>query len=308
LAIVSRVALVTGGAGFVGRHLLPLLLGEGWEVHCLCLPQTEVKIADLATRGVEIHLLEDDSRALRETVYAVRPDVVFHLASLFKAEHEPGDVEPLVSSNVLFGCLLLDAASEAGCRSVVNIGTSWQHYGDAGYDPVCLYAATKQAFEDLAEFYVRARGLAMVTLVLFDTYGPADDRPKLVPSLIDLARGRRLGLSSGEQMLDLVYVGDVAAAVLMAAERLLRGLPSAAGGVEHFTVDTGVWTSIRDLVDLIGRLTGEKLAVDWGAHAYRSREVMQPWSGGERLPGWQSQVSLEEGLRRCLAAREGCSA
>ena len=310
---MTRVALVTGGTGFMGRRLLDELLRAGWSVHCLALPGTEGDVAGLVRRGLRLHRVTETPAAWQAEGAALRPDVVFHLASRFVAEHVAGDVEPLVAGNVLFGCLLLDALTAAGCRRLVNIGTSWQHYRDADYDPVCLYAATKQAFEDLAEYYVQARGLDMVTLKLFDTYGPDDDRPKLVPALLGLCRdGGHADLSAGTQEIDLVYVDDVVAAIVTAGLRLLShadgsGPQRVPGRRECFAVATGEPVSLRELVAVIERLSQARLGVTWGARPGRAREVRRPWSRGERLPGWEPSVSLEEGLRRCLRAA-GCSA
>jgi nucleoside-diphosphate-sugar epimerase len=298
---MRRTALVTGGTGFIGRQLLVKLLEREWDVHCLCVPGTEGRVAELASRGLQLHAVTDASELWRAEVAGLHPDVVFHLASLFIAEHVPADVEPLVRSNVLFGALLLDAMSEGGCHRLVNIGSSWQHYQDAEYDPVCLYAATKQAFEDLAEYYVRARALRMVTLSLFDTYGPDDDRPKLVPTLLDLSRnGGRLGLSPGDQQVDLVYADDVVAAILVASDRLMGDGPDVHGHAERYAVDSGAPVSLKDLVALVERLSGTKIDVEWGARPYRSREVMRPWRLGVRLPGWMAEVPLSDGLRRCI--------
>jgi nucleoside-diphosphate-sugar epimerase len=307
---MTTVALVTGGTGFIGRPLLDRLLDMGWSVHCLCLPGTEGKVAGLVPRGLRIHPLTDDPAQWQSEVSAVKPDVVFHLASLFIAEHAAEDVEPLVRSNVLFGCLLLDAMSKSGCRCLVNIGTSWQHFMDAVYDPVCLYAATKQAFEDLAEFYVQGCGLDMVTLKLFDTYGPDDDRPKLLPALMSLRdNGGRLSLSGGEQLVDMVFVQDVVAAIITASQRLLTPAVTAsdggAGRSECFAVDSGERVSLRELVALVERLSGATIDVAWGARPYRAREVMRPWNRGERLPGWTPKVPLAEGLMATLQAA-GC--
>lgn len=311
--LMTRVALVTGGTGFIGRGLIKELLGAGWSVHCLHVPGTEGAVAGLAGPSLRLHPVGDDAATWQAKVAAVRPDVVFHLASLYRAEHAAEDVEPLVRSNILFGCQLLEAVTAAGCRRFVNIGTSWQHFRDSDYDPVCLYAATKQAFEDVAEYYVRARGLNMVTLKLFDTYGPEDDRPKLLPALIGLcSRGGRLSLSAGEQQVDMVYVADVVAAIVGAAWRLLdqKGAPPTGDGddrSECFAVDAGKRVSLRQLVALIERLSGRALDVRWGERPYREREVMHPWSRGERLPGWAPRVSLEDGLQMTLLAA-GCAA
>ncbi len=281
-------ALVTGATGFIGGHLERRLVADGWKVGALVrpaskpleLPIAESLVYDGATEGL-IALLK-----------SFRPDVVFHLASLFVGEHAPRQVRPLVDSNVLFGAQLAEAMTQAGCLRLVNTGTAWQHMNDRVYDPVNLYAATKQAFAALLAYY-RALGLRAVTLELFDTYGPGDERAKLVPALL-AAGGARMAFSEGRQKLDFVHVDDVVAAYLLAAERTRSAKP---GACETYAVRSGRSKSLRQIVAAFEDASGRKLAVDWGARPYRRREMMRPWSKGKLLPGWKAKISLEEGLR-----------
>ena len=110
----------------------------------------------------------------------------------------------------------------------MNTGSYSQHYGGRAYSPVSLYAATKQAFQDILQFYCEVRGLRAVTLELPDTYGPDDKRPKLFSLLDRVARsGETLQMSPGEQLLDLLHVDDVVHGYEVAADGLLSGhLPS----------------------------------------------------------------------------------
>ncbi len=283
--------LVTGATGFVGTHLTRHLADAGWDVSALVLPLPDVERLDERVAPYE---LDGTTERVIAQVAQARPDVVVHLASLFVAEHTPQQVAPLVEANVLFGAQLLEAMSAAGVTALVNTGTSWQHFEDADYDPVCLYAATKQAFEDLAAYYVNARGLRMVTLRLFDTYGSNDPRPKLFNVLRSAAaEGRRIAMSPGRQQIDLVHVDDVAAAFEVAAARALDAPPATN---EAWAVSAGERVSLRELVERWERASGVHVDIDWGGRPYRQREVMTLWSGPV-LPGWNPRIALEEGLR-----------
>jgi nucleoside-diphosphate-sugar epimerase len=231
---------------------------------------------------------------VRET----RPSVVFHLASLFLAQHEVADVTPLLTSNVLFGTQLAEAMAANGVTRLVNTGTSWQHYENADYDPVCLYAATKQAFEDILAHYVSVCGLRAVTLKLFDTYGPDDPRPKLFTLLRKVAESQQpLAMSPGDQMIDLVYIDDVVDAFLAAAGRLEGG---SVANHERYAVSSGRPIRLRDLVALYGRVAGVPMPIEWGKRPYRPREVMTTWDRGNPPPGWAPKVGLEDGIARML--------
>lgn len=286
-----KCVLLTGGTGFVGRHLTAAFIANGWRVVAVVRQNSDTS----ALSGVETVVHEGTTESMIRLVAEARPQLCVHLASLFVAEHGIHQIVPLVESNVLFGVQLLEGMLHAGVRHLINTGTPWQHYGDASYDPVCLYAATKQAFEDLLAYYVQAHGFKACTLELFDIYGPGDDRPKLFNLLRWLAgNGERLSMSPGEQLIDLVHIDDVVSAYLCAASLVLaenREMHS------RYVVSSGQSTLLREVVGAYARIKGVSLAIDWGGRPYRLREMMTPWSGGRPLPGWAPRITLEEGLR-----------
>lgn len=292
-------ALVTGATGYVGSKLCERLLVEGWQVHVMV--RATGRSLPAALREVVTHRYDGSNQSLLEAVSAAQPSVVFHLASLFIAEHRTEQVTDLIHSNVLFGTQLAEACARSGVRRFINTGTSWQHYRSDAYDPVCLYAATKQAFEDILDFYANAFDMRVVTLKLFDTYGPGDPRPKLVNLLLKtLHSGEPLGMSPGEQLLDLVHIDDVTRAFSLCAQHLLRN--QAPQPHERYAVSSGKPLSVRQLVALLELLSGKRLNVTFGARPYRGREVMQPWTDGAWLPGWRPEMEMALGLAAVLAA------
>jgi nucleoside-diphosphate-sugar epimerase len=290
-------ALVTGASGYVGGQIARRLLARGDGVHAVLRPGSD---AARLPAGIVLHRFDGTIGHMQRIVAAAQPEVTFHLASLFIAEHKPEQVLPLVEANLAFGTLLADALTQNGPALLVNAGTGWQHYGNADYDPVCLYAATKQAFEALLAFYVQARGLRAITLKIFDTYGPDDPRPKLTRALIAAARaGTPLDLTAGDQRLDLLHIDDAVAAFLAAAERLRQGQGAA---MERYALSSGRRVSVRELAGIVEAAAGRKLDARWGVRAYRQREVMEPWSGGAALPGWRAAVTLEDGIAALVRA------
>lgn len=287
-------ALITGATGFVGSHLTRRLVQEGWKVHILS--RSGSKLSDLPEfLNVENHLHDGSTQSMVSCVAKARPDVVFHLASLFLSQHETKDIEPLIQSNVLFGNQLLEAMKVNEITRLINTGTSWQHYNNEDYNPVCLYAATKQAFEAILEFYIQAGGINAITLKLFDTYGPDDPRPKLFHLLNKAAASREpLNMSPGEQLIDLVHIDDVVEAYLIAAQRLLEGKVSRH---ETYAVSSGSPIPLKELVQKYAAATGQVVAVNWGARPYRFREVMKTWTAGGSIEGWQPKLALADGMK-----------
>lgn len=287
-------ALVTGAAGFIGGALSRRLLREGWEIHALLGCQCRVEaLADIRDR-ITLHPHDGSMSGMQALMEAAQPDVVFHLASLFLVDHTSEQVEPLVTSNLHFPLQLAEAMVRQGCLRLVNTGTSWQQDASGQRRPVNLYAATKQAFEDMLNYHHDAHDLSCITLKLFDTYGPGDPRRKLITILLEAAREEEaLDMSPGEQLLELTHVDDVTAAFRMAADRLLSSSPPL---LESYFV-SGDRMSLRDLVAEVRTATGSSLPVRFGGRPYRPREVMVPVSPeGCTLPGWRPAITLRQGL------------
>lgn len=288
--------LITGGAGYIGSNLARACLQLGWDVSVPYQPELGLGQIENIKESLHLFPIHNAPEEIHQMFTETRPEVVFHLASLFLVTHEPGDIPSLVSSNLSFGTLILEAMTHCGVQFLVNTGTSWQHYEDQAYSPVNLYAATKQAFEDIVTYYLATSPLRVVTLKLFDTYGPGDPRPKLFPLIQkSIDKDQPLNMSPGEQIVDFVFIEDVVQAYLVAAQRLLNGKVRK---YEEYAVTSGEPLQLKDLVAKIQEVTGWNVPVHWGGRPYREREVMVPWRKGKRLPGWQPKVNLEEGIKK----------
>jgi nucleoside-diphosphate-sugar epimerase len=295
---VTGRALITGASGFIGSHLARRLLTDGTSVHVIVRPGSSLAILGDTAVQVHAHTHDGTTEGMVDILQRIEPETVYHLASRFIATHQTADITSLIESNVLFGTQLLEAMAVTQTRHLVTAGTSWQHYENAPYRPVSLYAATKQAYEDIVRFYADAGLVRAVSLHLYDTYGPSDPRPKLIHLLTRAAKsGERLAMSPGEQLLNLVHVDDVIDAFLTAGQRLRDG---SSASFETFAVSADRTLSLRDLVTVFGRVHGAPLSITWGGRPYRPREVMRPWDAGEPIPGWAPKVSLEQGIRRLL--------
>lgn len=296
---MKRTALVTGVTGFIGGRLSKRLLADGWTLHALVREGSV--LPDLP--GACFHGHDGSVEGLTQILRAAAPDVVFHLASLYLADHQPAQVDGLVTSNVLLTAQLAEAMCAAGASRLINTGTSWQHFGTDTYLPVNLYAATKQAGLDILAYYADARLLSVVTLKLFDTFGPGDTRRKLVQLLVDAAvSGETLGMSPGYQVVDLTHIDDVTNAFIAAAEVLLAAKEPV---FEEYFV-SGLRLSVRELVSKVEEALRLTVNTSFGARPYRAREVMVPVAIDlqQRLPGWVPEREFTQSLRELAQSRE----
>ena len=286
--------LLTGATGFIGSQLAHRLVAEGYELAILVRPDSRLDVLQTVLPQIQIHVYDGSYASLLRAVEAAKPSLVCHLASLFLAQHRPEDVARLIESNLNFPTQLLEAMNHVGVKHLINTGTSWQHFQNESYNPVNLYAATKQAFESLLTYYVEAHGFKAITLKLFDTYGPGDYRPKLFSLLRNAARtGTTLRMSPGDQILDLVYIDDVLDAFFLAVARIPRIDKS-----ENYAVSDSLRLSLRELTKVYSEAVGHPLAVVWGGLPYRPREVLVPWTDYALLPGWQPKTNLHDGITR----------
>jgi nucleoside-diphosphate-sugar epimerase len=294
-AAAPRSALVTGATGFIGSHLMNRLLDAGTSV-TLITRANKVVDDELLARGVSVVEDVGSVEELTTAVTAISPDVVFHLATNFIGVHKPADVNALVESNVAFGARLAEACSVVEDVRFVNVGTVWQHHDARPYGPTSLYSATKQAFQDIVQFYAEVQGLNVVNLELADTYGPNDPRKKLVQLLMETAANDgKLEMSPGEQLINLVHVDDVLDALLAAPALASTEAPS-------YSVPSNQPLNLKQLVELVGQVVGKPVNVVFGAREYRPREMMKSWQYAPVLPGWSANTSLKDGLTNLWAS------
>ena len=289
--------LLTGATGFIGSRLASALLGSGHGVAALVRPKSRLCALENLLPCLQVYVYDTSYASLVNALKGTKAELVIHVASLFLPQHQSSDVARLIDSNVSFPVQLLEAMCELGVRQFINTGTSWQHYQNATYSPVNLYAASKQAFEDLLAYYVQAENFKAITLKLFDTYGPGDTRPKLFTLLRKTARsGDTLKMSPGQQQIDLVFIDDVLDAYQLAIARLAE----MAGAVsESYALsNSDARLSLRTVVEIYETVVGRSVSVDWGGLQYRPREVLKQWSACLPLPGWTPRVSLADGIAR----------
>ncbi|MCX5768443.1 MAG: NAD(P)-dependent oxidoreductase [Gemmatimonadetes bacterium] len=295
----GSTVVVTGATGFVGGAVARRLSRDGARVVATVRATSRAdRVAGLAADGIECAQIDDTYASLAALMRRVSPDTVFHLAARVIPAHMPEDTASLVDANVRFGAMLLEAMSTSSCRRIVVAGTMWQHFEDREYSPMSLYAATKQAFEAVLQYYVEMARMRAVVLDLADVYGPGDDRKKLVVQLDEAVRtGTPVALTAGDQFMHFVHVDDAAAAFRHAAARL----DVSAASFERWAVRGKEVLSLREFVHIYERLRGTPAPVVWGARPYRERERFIPWRSGTDLPQWEPQIAFEDGLRALLA-------
>jgi UDP-glucose 4-epimerase len=306
--------LVTGGAGFIGSNLVDALLARGEEVTVVDDLSTgrRENLEQALAGGAELLQIDiRDGARLAEATAAAAPEVVFHLAAQIDVRRSVADPAFDASINVGGTANVLEAARAAGARRVVFSSTGGAIYGEgegqrlplseeAPIAPLAPYGLSKFCGEGYLALYERLHDLSTISLRLGNVYGPRQD-PLGEAGVIAIfcgrlrAGGRPTVFGDGRQTRDYIYVGDVVAAALAAAE-------SEAGGA--YNVGTGVETDVLELVARLGELGGSD-GFEPEFAPPRTGEVQRiaidPARAGAEL-GWRPRTGLDEGLRLTLGS------
>jgi UDP-glucose 4-epimerase len=304
--------LVTGGAGFIGSHVVDALLNRGDQVTVVdnLSSGRRSNLADAEAAGAVLHVADvRDPGALAEIFAASRPEVVFHLAAQIDVRRSVEDAVYDADANVLGTIRVLEASRVAGVHRVVNTSTGGGLYGDAEViptpedhpiRPLAPYGQGKHAAEGYCELYTRLHGLSTVSLRYGNVYGPRQDvhgEAGVVAIFCGCTvEGRRPTVfGDGSQTRDWVEVGDVARANLIAGDGQLGGPVNIGSGQE---------TSVLDLIETLNEVSERGQLPTPSFVPERPGEVMRSCLDVSRASselGWRAEVDLQAGLGRVLA-------
>jgi nucleoside-diphosphate-sugar epimerase len=293
----NKRAIVTGATGYIGSQLVKKLLSENWQVSIIARHTSNFEALADVKSNIRTYFYEDNYESVANAIKEASPSYIFHLASLYITEHTSDQIYSLISSNILFSSFIIDAAAANKVPFFINTGTSWQHYQNEGYNPVNFYAATKQAFQDIIEYYTSSAKIKCITLVIFDTYGPNDPRQKILNYILTQKDSKlELNLSPGEQLIDMVHIRDIVDAYGIAAHIIQDQ------DIAHkiYGLSSKQPITLKRLINTVIEITNKKILVNWGARPYRPREVMQPWTNYVMLPGWSPKIDLISGIKAVI--------
>jgi len=295
--------LVTGGAGFIGSHVVDTFLNAGHEV-------TVVDNLSTGNRAwvnprARLHAVDLRSGRLAEVFAAERPEVVAHLAAQAAVGRSVTDPVFDASVNVGGGLNLLDCCRRFGVRRMIYSSSGGAGYGDTDVLPtpethpslpMSPYGITKVAMELYVGAWTQIFGMSGISLRYANIYGPRQNHQGEAGVVAIFCHRLLTGQApvingDGGQTRDFVYVGDVARANLLALER-----SDATGGIN---IATGIETSVNDIYAGIKSAAGSSVAAQYGPArpGEQRRSCLDP-KLAERVLGWRPTVTLGEGLTR----------
>ena len=299
--------LITGAAGFVGCHMLAPLIEREHEVFSLERHRSWREPLGASTAGRPVFCDLRDHFAVRQVVRDVQPEAVIHLAAISPVSYSYDHPNEILEAN-LIGTVNL---AEACLREVPQFrqflfASSSETYGkgpvpkteETPQNPNSPYSVSKLAAEKYVLYLRDAYRLPATVLRLFNTYGRKDNADFVVErTIVQMLRGHTVRLGAPSPVRDLLYVDDHVNAYLSCL-----GNEKAIGGIFNFSTGRGV--SVSELVGLLASLTGFVGEVAWDTIPRRPLDIdrmIGDSSQAEKILGWRPRVSLEEGLRLCIA-------
>ncbi len=309
--------LVTGGAGFIGSHLVRALLEQGDSVRVLDNfssgkhQNLEEPLAVSKAKG-KLEIVEGDIRDATTVASAMRGiEIIFHEAAFVSVPESMEKPQDCFDVNITGTSIVLEAARREGVRRAV-IASSAAVYGDSDslplreemtLRPLSPYALSKRVDEMFATLYTNTFGCEVAALRYFNGYGPRQRPDSMYAAAVPIFIQRLIEkqpvtvFGDGGQTRDLIYVGDIVRMNLIAAEH-----PSAAG--EIFNVCTGQETRLLDLINILYTFfpgTPEpKFAEPRTGDIYKSLGNPEK---AERVTGFKAQTTLAEGLKAAVEYR-----
>lgn len=303
---MDKKILVTGGAGFIGSHVVDLFIDKGYKV---------VILDDLST-GRESNLnprakfykMDIRSPEIRDVFAVERPDYISHHAAQMDVRHSVA--QPLFDAdvNILGSINLLECAREFGVEHFVYISTGGAVYGEPEHipcdethpiNPICPYGASKHTVEHYLFMYHSNYGMDYTVLRYPNVYGPRQD-PHGEAGVVAIFTGKMLAgeevtiNGDGEQTRDFVYVGDCAYANYLALT--MNHQP----GI--YNLGWGRPTSVNDIFNTLAKVIGYAHPANYGpAKVGETRHIYLDAAKIKKDLGWSPTLTLEEGLEKTVA-------
>jgi len=305
------VALVTGGTGFIGSHLVRRLLRREVSVHVLCRRDSDRwRLSDLGTQVVWHSERLRDRLSLRRLAARVRPDYVFHLAAATMHGGRSAPAKEIMTTTLLGTVNLIEACEAVPYRCFVITGDGFE-YGPSRRAPresdpcrpTTVDGIAKLAASLYALHVARQRQRPITIVRPCSVYGARDDPRRLISRLVDAALDRRpVALSHPRVARDFLYVDDIVELYLALIRRPARVIG------EIFNAGSGRQTALGELVRLITRLSGTPCDARWGTYAVAAHDTeprRADVSKARAILGWRPRTSLQRGLAHTIAAARG---
>lgn len=269
--------LLTGATGFLGSELLKSF-AQKYYVYIITrhrnlnknFPKKNIKIISYKTFD-----------ELNKKLIRLKLDYVVHCATHYVKQHNFDDLEKLNKSNILFGNVILENLDNMGVKKFINFSTVWENYDAKKENFFNLYAAYKNGFNSIINFYKKSvKKTQFYSLVISDTFGEFDIRKKIINTLrINFRKNKVTNIISKKLSLNLLNVKDIEVAVNLILERKIKP--------DHYVLKNTKNLLIADIIERVNKISNKKIRVKW----LSSKSIKEKIYEYKKLNNWKPTKS-----------------
>ncbi len=278
--------LISGGTGYVGNHLIPALQKGGHKVATLTRNVNKPTSCD---KFIYEGKIEDIENAFTEFM----PDHIVHLAADLTKSVCSKTIDSLLNTNIKLLAYLLEVSKQNKISRFINISTYSTSVDGSSYSPQTFYAATKKAGEDLCEYYSFHDHLDIISLCLYDVYGPNQPHARFLNSLIASIKDQKpFSMSKGEQEICLIYIDDVVEGIMHALSNKVR-----INKHEKYSLYGHEVFQLKEVPALLASHLNLPPIKVVHEKPYRAAEIMSFSPLHPLLSGWMATCNLQTSIR-----------
>ena len=255
---MKKNILITGASGFVGSHLIDDCLKNNFNVYAIL--RRSKKNFNFARKYKKkiFPIYYNNIYEIKNKLTNCKIDYVVHCATHYIKKHDHNDIENIIKSNVLFSTILLDAVVKIKIKKFINLGTVWQHFNDTKNLAFNLYAASKQSFECIFNYYKdQYKKIKFYNVLLTDTFGVNDKRKKLVPILVKNYKNKdknKINIPKNLTM-NLVNVNEVTNCLNILLKNNFES--------NNYVIKSNQDVKIFDLINFLNDKLEKKIKINW---------------------------------------------
>jgi len=297
---VIKTVLITGGTGFIGSHLIQVLLKYKYNV---------ILLKRSTSKTTKIHEFIGGIKAYNIDIYTLdgifrenKIDCVIHLAGAYRKVHEYKDIERFIRSNIEFGTQILDCMQQYNVKYFINTGTFFEYLierkilnEEQEIHAYNLYAATKRAFFEIIKYYSENYNIKVIELKLFSPYGPKDNENKLMGYIINNHLDNNIfRMTPSQQKWNWTYIKDVVMAYIKGLEYFER----MKSNLEIFNIGENKTFSVREVIEMIEIISPNKRLVVYDK-MYPKNELFYVSCNNNKAReklDWKPKYTIQQGL------------
>lgn len=281
--------LITGATGYIGYNFSKHLIKKGLKIHLLVRSSSNLRDLE-SSLNTTIHYYNGNLESIEQIFNDNKIDFIFHLATYYDKSDNLNTFIKLNEVCIRLTTQLLNVLKKQGYSiGFINVGTTWQTHGNIDN----AYTLFKVFQEDLVKLIANKYGIKSLSILLNDTYGPDDLRPKLLNQIrASIKEKKEIIISNPNTFIDLIYIDDICDA-LYHSMSLLKVLENR---FNRFKISSQTSINLRDLIYLYESVLSQPIDVSYSNEKIVSQVIFRETV--DDLPGWQPKVDLVNGLMK----------